>query len=538
MIVLWIGLAFLLGMLFSQIKLPPLVGYLVAGALLAANGVVATDALHEIAHLGVLFLLFTVGLHLRVKNIIRAEVLGVGGIHLLISTAIFTPIAYLLGYSLLASTVIAIMLGFSSTVLTAKNLERRNELGSFHGRVAIGILILQDVVAIAILGFASGTTPSPWALGLLGLPLLRPAIVKTLQFSQEEELKLLLALLLAIGGGSLFEMVGLSSELGALAAGMLLSGNKMGDVLADKLWGLKEAFLVGFFLEVGLAGTPGVDELYLIVIVLAVLPIKSILFFGLMILFRLRARTSFVATISLSSYSEFTLIAGSVAASAGMLPQGAIIALALITAISFALNAPVTIWEERIWQRLEQRLLGFEREVRHPDDKAMTLGAAEYLVVGVGRAGQAAYDRLKNDGFPVAGIDFDPGRVESNLAVGRRVLYGDTLDPELWKELGTEKLKAIMIAVGSTETKLQTTELARKFGFDGQINVLTTSGQEQGELRKAGANAVCLPITQAGRKLAEMSVGTVDDFNDLEVAVDSASPTDTNGSANVAPSSV
>ena len=158
--ILWIGIAFVFGMLFSRIKLPPLVGYLVAGGVLSAYGYEAGAALHEIAHLGVLFLLFTVGLHLRFKNIIQTEVLGTGSVHLVISSLLFIPIAYSLGYELTSSVIIGLVLSFSSTVLTAKNLERRDELGAFHGRVAIGILILQDLVAIVLLGLTSGSAPS------------------------------------------------------------------------------------------------------------------------------------------------------------------------------------------------------------------------------------------------------------------------------------------------------------------------------------------------------------------------------------------
>jgi predicted Kef-type K+ transport protein len=121
--ILWVGIAFIFGMRFSRIKLPPLVGYLAAGAGLSAFGYEAGAALHGIAHLGVLFLLFTVGLHLRLKNIIRTEVLGTGGIHLLVSTALFIPVSLALGYDLTAALIIGIVLGFSSTVLTAKNLE-------------------------------------------------------------------------------------------------------------------------------------------------------------------------------------------------------------------------------------------------------------------------------------------------------------------------------------------------------------------------------------------------------------------------------
>lgn len=504
--VIWIGIAFIFGILVSRVKLPPLVGYLIAGAVLSAYGYSGGDALHEIAHLGVLFLLFAIGLHLRLKNIFRIEVIGTGGIHLIISSVIFLPVIIYLGYPLTAALIISIVLGFSSTVLTAKNLERRNELGAFHGRVAIGILILQDIVAIILLGLTSGTTPSPWSFALLGLPLIRPAIIKLFELSSEEELKLLFGLMLALGGGTLFETAGLSSELGALIAGMLLSGRSVADELAKKLWGLKEAFLVGFFLEVGLTGLPGLQDFYLVLAAIALLPLKSILLFGLMLFFKLRARTSFIATISLTSYSEFTLIAGTVAASAGFIPAGVVVAFALLTAISFAINAPLATWEEKLWEWMEPKLIEYERNVRHPDQQIISLGSAEYLVVGMGNAGQAAYDYFKKQDKHAVGMDIDPARIEKNLEEGRRVIYGDMQDIELWDNLDMQELRSIILAIGTPEAKVNATKYIRHTNFEGPILALTMDKSEQFDLSKAGASAVCLPITEAGRKLAELSI--------------------------------
>ncbi|HKK44748.1 MAG TPA: cation:proton antiporter family protein [Balneolaceae bacterium] len=513
--ILWVGVAFICGMLVSRIKLPPLVGYLAAGATLGAYGYEAGAALHEVAHLGVLFLLFTVGLHLRIKNVIRLEVLGTGGIHLLITTGIFIPVSLALGYDFISSVIIGIVLGFSSTVLTAKTLERHGELGAYHGRVAIGILILQDMVAIGLLGLTSGTAPSPWSLALIGLPLLRPAIIKVVKLSQEKELKLLFALMLAIGGGTLFEELGLSSELGALVAGMLLSGHDVADELGEKLWGLKEAFLVGFFLEVGLAGLPDLQDFYLVLAALAILPIKSLLFFGLMLGFKLRARTSFIATISLTSYSEFTLIAGSVAASAGFISPGVVVGFALLTAVSFALNAPLSIWEDQLWAKLESKLITLERDVPHPDQQTISLGSANYLIVGMGNAGQAAYDRLKKHEKKVVGLDIDPARIEYNLAEGRRVIYGDMQDIELWKNIDLMDISSIILASGTPESKVNATKYIRDNDYLGSIYALTMQQEEQNDLVQVGANAVCLPITQAGEKLAELSLSDDDNRNDI-----------------------
>ncbi|HKK45861.1 MAG TPA: cation:proton antiporter family protein [Balneolaceae bacterium] len=504
--IIWIGMAFILGMVVSRIKLPPLVGYLAAGALLSAGGYVVSPDLHEIAHLGVLFLLFTVGLHLRLKNIFRLEVLGTGVIHLLISTSFFYPIAILLGYGVSASLIIGILLGFSSTVLTAKNLEYRNELGAFHGRIAIGILLFQDLVAIILLGITGGSQPSIWGLLLLGLPILSPIFKKLLTLIKEDELKLLFGLLLALGGGATFENLGLSSELGALVAGMLLSEYKVGEDLSKKLWALKEVFLVGFFLEIGLTGLPGKHDFFLAIIALALLPVKSFFFFGLMLFFKLRARTSFITTISLSSYSEFALIAGSVAASSGLLPASIVVAFAVLTAVSFALNATLVIWEETLWKYVEPMLAKYERDIRHPDEQIISLGSAKFLVVGMGNAGIAAYDFLKKRDKPVVGMDIDPARIEQNLTEGRRVIYGDMQDQDLWQQLDLTQLESVMLAIGTTDSKINAAKHLRSSNYNGTIVALTMQETDRQALIAAGTSAVCLPIAEAGKKLAELSL--------------------------------
>ena len=250
----WVGIAFVAGLAAKAVGLPTLVGYLLAGLVLAVLGISATDTLITIGDFGVIFLLFTVGLHIRIKNVLRPEVLGVGSIHLLISAGLFTAVFAALGFGGFGGFLLAVGLGFSSTVLTAKTLESRNELTALHGRIAIGILILQDIVAVALLAFTGTETPTIWAVGLLALPLLRPALIWLLQMSGREELMLLYGLMLAFGIGLLFEQVGLSNKLGALAAGILLAGHEQADELYEKLWGLKEVFLVGFFLQVGLTG--------------------------------------------------------------------------------------------------------------------------------------------------------------------------------------------------------------------------------------------------------------------------------------------
>lgn len=519
--IIWVSAAFIFGILVSRLQIPPLVGYLIAGISLSIWGYEPGDMLKELSHLGVIFLLFTVGLHIRLKNILAFEVIGVGITHLAISSALFTPLAIFFGYDLTASLIIGIVLGFSSTVLTAKTLERRNELGAYYGRIAIGILIIQDLVAIGIIAFTGGGVPSIWSLTLLALPLLRPLLRMILTLLRQEELMLLFGLVMAIGGAELFEWFNLSGELGAIAIGMLFATDEHAGSIEKKLWGIKEAFLVAFFLDIGLIGLPVSNDLGFIILVLMLLPFKAFLFFSLFMFFKLRARTGFLSTVTLTAYSEFTLIAGVVAAANDFIPQATVVVLGLITAISYTINAPLTIWEEKMWKKMEAFLLRFERDVKHPDRHTISLGSAEYLVVGMGDAGMAAYDELRSKDMKVVGMDIDPDRLEKNLQSNRRVIYGDIQDTDLWKDMDLSNIKSVIIAMGNKEVKRNATKTLRETGYDKSIYVLTMRDEEVQALRDVGASSVSIPIREAGQRLALLSMAEGDNVPSINVDVQS-----------------
>ena len=149
---------------------------------------------------------------------------------------------------------------------------------------------MQDLAAIAVLGLSQGTAPSPWAVALLALLPARRLVHRLLDVAGHGEILLLLGIGLALAGGYGFEALGLSGELGALVLGALLADHPKAQEMLDALWGLKEAFLVGFFLLIGMSGLPGREAFVLALVALALLPLKGVLFYGLLVGFKLRAR--------------------------------------------------------------------------------------------------------------------------------------------------------------------------------------------------------------------------------------------------------
>ena len=266
-----IAVAFLLGFVARQIKLPPLVGFLIAGFVLQQFGVESGPTVKEAADLGVTLLLFTIGLKLKIKSLIQPEVWGGATVHCLISVVLFGLCFYglaIIGFSVFAgldlatAALVAFALSFSSTVFAVKVLEEKGEMPALHGRTAIGILIMQDVFAVVFLTVSTGKVPSIWAFALLGLFLLRPALSYLLDHIGHDELLPLFGLFSALAlGVYTFGLVGLKPDLGALILGMLMAGHKRAAEIADSLFSFKEIFLVGFFLNIGLSETPTLNSL-------------------------------------------------------------------------------------------------------------------------------------------------------------------------------------------------------------------------------------------------------------------------------------
>ncbi len=340
--------AFTLGFLASLVRLPPLVGYLVAGFALNAMGYESTPAIELLADLGVLLLLFGIGLKLSLRTLARKEVWATTSIHMAASTALFGLLFVVLattGVPLVGdldpgqAALIGFALSFSSTVFAVKALEERNESASLPGRLAVGILIVQDIFAVGFLVLSSGELPSIWAIPVVALVIVaRPVYGWLLDRSGHGELLILLGFFLAIGvGAGLFDLVGLKPDLGALVVGLTLAGHPRAGELAGRLLSFKDILLIGFFLSIGLGGLPDLAALVVAAGALMILPLKSLGFLLLLPRFGLRARTSWHTSVTLGSYSEFGLIVIAAAIGEGLLGDRWAAAIALAVAASFAL---------------------------------------------------------------------------------------------------------------------------------------------------------------------------------------------------------
>ncbi|HEX5421694.1 MAG TPA: cation:proton antiporter, partial [Gammaproteobacteria bacterium] len=399
--------------------------------------------------------------------------------------------------------------------------------------VAIGILIVQDIAAVALLAVVNAGhahAPSPYALLLFGLPLLRPLLGRALDWVGHGELLVLFGAALALTlGGEGFERLGLSPDLGALALGMLLADHKRAQELSNALWSLKELFLVGFFLSIGLSGTPTLQTAGTSALLTLLLPLKAAGFFLLLLAFGLRARTSILTALSLATFSEFGLIVMRMAVADGLVPQGWLVVTALTVAVSFAIAAPLNAYAHEIYGATRPWLDRLERKKRHPDDEPITLGSAEILIVGMGRVGTGAYDYLRAQRGHIVGVDSDPAKLQGHLREGRRVAYADAENRGFWQLLNVDRLQAVMLAIPDLNAKLLACRELRNRGFRGLISATHVFPEELAPILAAGCDVSYNYFSEAGVGFARHTREALDSSTEAEAGDAKAALAETSG---------
>lgn len=519
--VLCLGMAFAFGLLSRSAGLPPLVGFLAAGFILNSLGATNQELFQKLADLGITLLLFTVGLKINIRTLIRPEVWAVTTLHTCLTIVAFGLMFYglaILGVPLFSdltvgtSLLIAFALSFSSTVFVVKVLEQRGGMKSLHGRLAVGILIIQDIAAVVFLAISSNKWPSIWALLLLLLIFTRPLLNKILEHVGHGELQVIFGLLLAMGGAELFEIAGMKGDLGALVAGLLIASHAKADEMAKTMLGFKDLFLLGFFLSIGLSGQLSLQTVMIGILITPVVFFKSIAFFTLFTKFKLRARTALMATLSLSNYSEFGLIVVAIGVANGWVDNDWLIIIAAAMSVSFALSALFNSKSEEIFTRYRSYLENKQRPERLPDDRVLNTGDATIAIIGMGGVGTSAYTEMRlRYGDTVVGIDIDPMTVKAHQTEGRNVLLGDPGDSDFWDRIQKEHtLQTVLLALPRLESTLAVVHQLKNAVFNGQVAATSKFADEAKQLEQAGVSTVFNIYTEAGTGFATHVASFVD----------------------------
>lgn len=507
-----IVVALIAGLAVKRINYPPMLGFLLAGFVIHAIGLEGGELVNSIANAGVTLLLFTIGLKLKLKDLVSVQVWGVSSLHMVITVGLFAGILFLLtpllseAYQLSSQAVwlIAFALSFSSTVFAIKIFDERGDGASLYAKLAIGILIMQDLAAVFYLAFSIGKIPQETALLLLLLIPARPLFERLMNFCGHGELLILFGLCLAFGGAALFEACSVKGDLGALLFGVLLSRSSKASELSKSLMSLKELFLVGFFVSIGLVGVPEIPMLLIALVLACFAILKPVLYYFLFVATNLRARTALFSSLSLYNYSEFGLIVAALAVSNSVLPEQWLVIIALALSFSFLFAVPANAHGRQWYNTHTHFLQRFERKNRLPIEPLVDLKGADIVILGMGRVGSGAYEYLKDHqlDYNIVAVEESDTKIQMHRDKGCNVVKGDATDPTFWEQINLESIKLVMVSLTNHSENIDVVDLLSSLKYKGDIAVIARFPDEQAALADKGCIAFNL-YAEAGYGFAE-----------------------------------
>jgi glutathione-regulated potassium-efflux system ancillary protein KefC len=255
-----------------------------------------------------------------------------------------------------------------------------------------------------------------------------------------------------------------------------------------------------------ISGFPTSSGLMIALLLALAVPFKAALFFGILTRFKLRARTSMLASLSLANYSEFGLIVGSIGVASGWMSGDWLVIIAIALSITFILAAPLNSDAHRIYARISGRLKRFETAERLPEDKPIKTGDADVVIIGMGGVGTSAYDEMRRRwGDVVIGLDFSAETVEQHRKLGRNVVYGDAEDSDFWERVEPAKgrVNLVMLALPDPKASIFAIRQMAERGYQGQITASVRYEDEIRILKEEGIHAAYSLYEEAGVGFAD-----------------------------------
>ncbi len=550
------GLAIILGFLASRLRMPPLVGYLLAGIAIgpATPGFVADiDLAGQLAEIGVMLLMFGVGLHFSMKDLLAVKRIAVPGavVQIMVATALGYGLARWWGWSSGAALVFGLALSVASTVVLLRALEARGQLETANGSIAVGWLVVEDLVMVLVLvllpplaglldpqaGGAAAARPERgdllvtvgWTLtkvaAFIALMLvvgrrIFPRLLWAVAGTGSRELFTLCVVAVAVGvaygSAALFDV---SFALGAFFAGMMMRESQYAHRAADESLPLRDAFSVLFFVSVGMLFDPQVilqQPLKVLAVVAIIVLGKTLAAIALVLAFRYPLNTALIVGASLAQIGEFSFILAGLGKALGLLPAegqslilaGALISIALNTLL-FAAVEPAKAWilRKSAWARRMELRDDPLAELPASTDEAQLSG--QVVLVGYGRVGRQVAEALQARGLHVVVAEQEREAVEALRARGMPAVVGDASEPAVLIQAHIARAALLVIAGGDSLQARQMVETARQLNPALRVLLRAHNEEEARLLREAALGEVfvaeaCLAQALAQRALEGM----------------------------------
>lgn len=488
-----LGLALVGGLLAKFLKQPIIVSYIVVGVVggPAVLGILSGEGdIKLLAKLGIAMLLFLVGLKLDVHLIRQigpvALLTGFGQVVLTAGGGYLAAIA--LGWSGVDAIYIALALTFSSTIIVIKMLGDRREIDQLHGRIAVGVLIVQDIlVVIAMLAIVTVGQPGEsmllidiaWTLGggllfLLAVGALARYVLPRLLdwMARSQELTLVFGVSWAVALAAASAWLGLSMEIGAFVAGVALASTPYRESLGARLVNLRDIMVLFFFIELGSSLTLDgavsqlVPALILTACVLVGKPVIVLLVMGLQ---GYRARVSFRTGLVLAQISEFSLILIALALSVGQVDNDVVSLVTLVAIFTITISAYFISYQQHILKAFDPLLRRIDGDRTLRAEVSKESHPYDAIVIGVGRLGSDIVKGLRDEGAELLVVDQDPRALKSIDRFDVDTLFGDASDPDFLKVLPIHETQTVVCAAPDRATNLVVLETIQRLGFTGNV---------------------------------------------------------------------
>ncbi len=523
-----------IGALALWLRQPLIIAFILAGILLGPAGLDWVHSLDQVdlfAKLGIGLLLFVVGLKLDpflIRSVGRvAVVAGMG--QMIITATIGYLIALALGMEPMSAFYVAAALTFSSTIIIVKLLSDKREIDALHGRIALGILIMQDIVVILLMigltAYAVETHVPHFGnqmlevigkgigflvLVALATRFLLPDLLRSL--ARWPELLTLFAIAWAIGLASFGTGLGFSKEVGAFVAGVALAATPYRAILAARLVSLRDFLLLFFFIDLGVQidmshlGAALGPAILLSAIVLLGKPIMVMAFASAL---GYAKRTAATAGLAMGQISEFSLILAGMGLALGHINKETMGLITLVGLITIGLSTYMILYSNWLYERLAPAMRIFNFKAQHGAESPIgaedgATSPVDIIVFGLGRYGRNLAHELQCRGRSVLGVDFDPERVSYLRQQGQTTIYGDLEDTELFHALPLAGTRWVVSTIPERDKCLVLLHALRHNEFAGSIAITAETIQHRQFLLDAGADVVLLPFRDAAAEAADI----------------------------------
>jgi CPA2 family monovalent cation:H+ antiporter-2 len=540
-------LAFILGAIANRIRISPLVGYLLAGVVIGpfTPGYVADQGLaRDLAEIGVILLMFGVGLHFTLQDLLSVRAIAVPGalVQIASATLLGLGLAWLLGWTTAAGIVFGLALSVASTVVLLRALQQRRLVETKRGRIAVGWLVVEDfatILALVLLptfagifkdGAMEGASTGAAGLALSVLLTLAkvtafvavmlivgkrviPLVMHYVAHTGSRELFRLAVLAIALGvadGAS--ELFDVSFALGAFFAGVVLAESELSQRAASDILPLRDAFAVLFFVSVGMLVNPAIvvnDPVPLVATLLIVLIGKSAAAFAIVRAFGHPTSTALTISASLAQIGEFSFILAGLGVDLGLLPERGRDLILAAAIVSILLNPALFACLDRVLARREAAGASAQPQTAQPpahEPIPHTALSNHVVLIGHGRVGRVVAGGLQTRQMPLLLIESDDGTVERLKAAGVEVIAGNAADPRVMAAANIAGARCLIVAIPDAFEGGQVVTQARAMNSALPIIARSHSDEETAHLKMCGATKVIMGEEEIGSAmLAELS---------------------------------